>query len=218
MAHGTELVAILFAGTLLAGTFIVLLSPLIYKLVEEQTKFRLYALLALVIGVMAGSLYLVFLALSEPLFFLPFALLVTALRGVSPMFLYRSLEFRFEERKWWMILRVVLAVMFLGFAAYIVYTLVLDVLRPFIGPQPAEAIFVERLLMAIGGAFVIIRVLARILPESLRDKPTVWMAAILISVSFAFLAPFAIEGYEIYYRLSGLAGWIIGFLVLWKYS
>ncbi|MCJ2531048.1 MAG: hypothetical protein LN413_01845 [Candidatus Thermoplasmatota archaeon] len=218
MVNGTELVAILFAGTLLAGTFIVLLSPLIYKLVEEQTKFRLYALLALVIGVMAGSLYLVFLALSQPLFFLPFALLVTALRGVSPTFMYRSLEFRFEERKWWTILRVVLAVMFLGLAAYIVYTLVLDFFRPFVGPQPAEAIFVERILMALGGAFVIIRILARILPQSLRDKPTAWMAAILISVSFAFLAPFAIEGYEIYYRLSGLAGWVLGFVVLWKYS
>ncbi|MEE9267971.1 MAG: hypothetical protein V3U70_01030 [Thermoplasmata archaeon] len=218
MASHAELVAILFAGTLLAGTFIVLLSPLIYKLVEEQTKFRLYALLALVIGVMGGSLYLVFLALSEPLFFLPFALLVTALRVASPTFLYRSLEFRFEERKWWTILRVVLAVLFLGLAAYIVYTLVLDFLQPFIGPQPSEAIFVERLLMALGGAFVIIRILTRILPESLRDRPTVWMAAILISVSFAFLAPFAIEGYEIVYRLSGLAGWVLGFIVLWKYS
>ncbi len=218
MASHSELVAILFAGTLLAGTFIVLLSPLIYKLVEEQTKFRLYALLALVIGVMGGSLYLVFLALSEPLFFLPFALLVTALRVASPTFLYRSLEFRFEERKWWTILRVVLAVLFLGLAAYIVYTLVLDFLQPLIGPQPSEAIFVERLLMALGGAFVIIRILTRILPESLRDKPTVWMAAILISVSFAFLAPFAIEGYEIVYRLSGLAGWVLGFIVLWKYS
>jgi hypothetical protein len=72
--------------------------------------------------------------------------------------------------------------------------------------------------MALGGAFVIIRILTRILPESLRDKPTVWMAAILISVSFAFLAPFAIEGYDIYYRLSGLAGWVLGFIVLWKYS
>jgi hypothetical protein len=218
MASHAELVAILFAGTLLAGTFIVLLSPLIYKLVEEQTKFRLYALLALVIGVMGGSLYLVFLALSEPLFFLPFALLVTALRVASPTFLYRSLEFRFEERKWWTILRVVLAILFLGLAVYIVYTLVLDFLQPLIGPQPSEAIFVERLLMALGGAFVIIRILTRILPESLRDKPTVWMAAILISVSFAFLAPFAIEGYDIYYRLSGLAGWVLGFIVLWKYS
>ncbi len=44
------------------------------------------------------------------------------------------------------------------------------------------------------------------------------MAAILISVSFAFLAPFAIEGYEVVYRLSGLAGWVLGFVVLWKYS
>ncbi len=218
MVNGQELGAILFAGSLLAGTFIVLLSPVIYKLVEEQTKFRLYALLALVIGVMAGSLYLVFLALSQPLFFLPFAVLVTALRAVSPTFLYRSAEFRFEERKWWAALRMLLAILFLGFASYIVYTLVLDLLQPFIGPQPPEALFVEQLLMALGGAFVIIRILARILPESLRDRPTVWMAAILISVSFAFLAPFAIEGYEIYYRLSGVAGWLIGFVVLWKYS
>ncbi len=219
MANHTELVAILFAGTLLAGTFIVLLSPVIYKLVEKQTKFRLYALLGLVIGVMAGSLYLVFLALSEPLFFLPFALLVTALRVASPTFLYRSLEFRFEERKWWVFLRVTLAIAFLGYAGYIVYTLLLlFVLQPILGPPSAEALFTEQLLMALGGAFVIIRVLTRILPEALRDKPTVWIAAILISVSFAFLAPFAIEGYDIYYRLSGLAGWLIGFVVLWKYS
>lgn len=216
MVNGQELVAVLFAGTLVAGTLIVLLSPVIYKLVEEQTKFRLYALLALVVGVMAGSLYLVFLALNQPLFFLPFAVLVTGLRAVSPTILYRSLEFRFEERKWWVILKVLLAAAFLGYAGYIVYTLVLDLFQPFVGPRPAEALFSEQLLMALGGAFVIIRVLSRILPESLRDKPTVWIAAILLSVSFAFLAPFAIEGYEIYYRLSGLAGWLIGFYVLWR--
>lgn len=218
MVNGQELGAILFAGTLLAGTFIVLLSPVIYKLVEEQTKFRLYLLLALVIGVMAGSLYLVFLALDNPLFFLPFAVLVAALRAASPTFLYRSLEFRWEERKWWAILRVLLAILFLGFAGYITYTLILDVLRPFVGPQSAEALFVERVLMAVGGAFVIVRIFSRILPESLRDKPTAWIAAILIAVSFAFLAPFAIAGYENYYRLSGIAGWVLGFVVLWRYS
>ncbi|MFQ5986667.1 MAG: hypothetical protein ACE5KQ_04860, partial [Thermoplasmata archaeon] len=189
-----------------------------YKLVEEQTKFRLYALLALVIGVMAGSLFLVFLALEEPLFFLPFAVLVVALRAVSPTFLYRSIEFRYEEGKWWPFLRVFLAIVFLGFAGYITYTLILDLLEPIFGPQPPEVLFVEQLLMAIGGAFVIIRVLSRILPESLRDKPTVWVAAILVSVSFAFLAPFAIPDYNVYYRLSGIAGWLLGFIILWRYS
>jgi predicted MFS family arabinose efflux permease len=167
---------------------------------------------------MAGSLYLVFLALSEPLFFLPFAVLVAALRVVSPTFLYRSVEFRYEERKWWAILRVLLAILFLGFAGYITYTLILDLLQSVIGPQSAEALFVEQILMAVGGAFVIVRVFSRVLPESLRDKPTAWIAAILISVSFAFLAPFAIDGYENYYRLSGVAGWLLGFVILWKYS
>jgi Na+/melibiose symporter-like transporter len=220
MVNGQELGAILFAGTLLAGTLIVLLSPIIYKLVEEQTKLRLYLLLALVIGVMAGSLFLVFLALSQPLFFLPFAILVAGLRFVSPTFLYRSVEFRFEERKWWVVLRVLLAIVFLGFAGYIVYTLILEFLAPLLGPQSAEALFVEQLLMAVGGAFVVVRILARVLPEAVREKPTVWIAAILISVSFSFLAPFAFpEGqYVLLYRLSGLAGWVLGFVMLWKYS
>ncbi|MDX1534023.1 MAG: hypothetical protein R3291_00185 [Thermoplasmata archaeon] len=218
MVNGQELGAILFAGTLVAGTLIVLLSPVIYKLVEEQTRFRLYLLLVLVIGVMAGSLYLVFLALSEPLFFLPFAILVSVFRGVSPTFLYRSIEFRFEERKWWAALRVLLAAVFLGFAGYVTYVLILDLLEPFLGPQPPEVLFVEQLLMAAGGAFVVVRILSRILPETLRDKPTVWIAAILISVAFAFLAPFAIPEYAIYYRLSGLVGWVLGFVVLWRYS
>ncbi len=72
--------------------------------------------------------------------------------------------------------------------------------------------------MALGGAFIIIRLLARILPESLKEKPTVWISALLLSLAFAVLAPFAFPGYDIYYRLAGLVGWVAGFVVIWRFS
>ncbi|MFQ5837364.1 MAG: hypothetical protein ACE5HJ_01110 [Thermoplasmata archaeon] len=214
-----EILAFLFAGMLISGTLIILLSPVIFRLTEEVTKWKLYGLLALVLGIMGVSLYAVYLALSEPLFFLPFVALVLGLRASSPTFLFRSLREKFELRKFWTPLRIVLAAGFLGYAGYLVYVLLSDLFADVFGQAPSSAaVLSEALLMAVGGAFVIVRVFAKILPESLREKPTVWVSAILLSLAFAVMAPFAFPNYDIYYRLAGLAGWIIGFVVIWRFS
>lgn len=210
--------AFLFGGMLIAGTLIVLLSPVIFKLTQEVTSWKLYGLLALVLAVMGVSLYVVYLALTEPLFFLPFVVLVVGLRASSPTILFKSLQERFEVSRFWTPLKVLLAVGFLGYAGYLIYTLVLDLLEPLIGPQSQAALLSEQLLMALGGAFVIIRVFAKVLPESLRDKPTAWIAAILLSVAFAVMAPFAFPGFDVAYKAAGLGGWLLGLLVIWRFS
>ncbi len=218
------LLASLFAGMLIAGTLIMLLSPLIFKLTQEATKWRLYGLLALVLGIMGVSIYIVILALTNELFFLPFVVLVVGLRGASPTFLYRSLRDRFELNRLWRFLRILLAAGFLGYAGYIAYTIIVDLVGPVLGVgQSGAAILSEQLLMAIGGSFLIVRLLARILPESLMERPTVWIAAILISLALAVLAPYAFPGgeavsYAIIYKLAGMVGWILGFVVIWRFS
>ncbi len=218
-----EILAFLFAGMLISGTLIVLLSPVIFKLTQETTKWRLYGLLALVLGIMGVSLYVVWLALTNELFFIPFVVLVVGLKGASPTFLFRSLRDRFELTKLWSVLRVILAAGFLGYAGYMAFTIVIDALGPVFGVEQSRiAILSEQLLMAAGGAFLIVRLLARILPESLREKPVVWVSAILISVAFAVLAPYAFPGeaisYATIYRLAGMGGWLLGFVVIWRFS
>ncbi len=212
-----EILAFLFAGMLIAGTLIILLSPLIFKLTEEVTKWKLYALLALVLGVMGVSVYVVWLALTEPLFFLPFVALVVGLRGASPTLLYRSLRDRFELKNFWVVIKILLAAGFIGYAGYLVYSIIVDVFQAFTGPQSTAAVLSEQLIMAIGGSFAIIRVFSKILPESLKEKPTVWVSAILLSLALAVLAPYAFPNYDIYYRLAGLGGWLLGFVVIWRF-
>lgn len=218
MVEQEPILAFLFAGMLIAGTLIVLLSPLIFKLTEEATKFRLYGLLALILGIMGVSLYLVFLALTNPLFFLPFVVLVVGLRAASPTLMYRSLEDRMELRRGWTILKWVLAVAFVGYAAYLVYTLLLDLLEPIVGPQSNLGILSEQLVMAVGGSFAVVRLFGRVLPDSLREKPTVWVSAILLSLAFAVMAPYAFPEYDLVYKAAGLAGWLLGFVVIWRFS
>lgn len=218
MAFETIL-AFLFGGMLISGTLLILLSPILFKLTEEITKPKLYALLAIVLAIMGLSMYVIYLALTEPLFFLPFVILVLGLRASSPTLLYRSLRDRLETKKYWTPLKIILAAGFLGYAAYLTYSIILKLLEEFFGPgESAAAILSEQLLMAVGGAFAIVRVFSKILPESLRDRPTVWISAILLSLAFAVMAPYAFPGYDLYYRLAGLAGWIIGFIVIWRFS
>ncbi len=216
MANGDVLFPAMFAGMLIAGTLLVLLSPLFFKLTEEVKSWKLYALLALVIGVMGLSLYVVYLALSDPLFFIPFVVLVFGLRVASPTFLFRSLRDRFELRKFWPIVKILMAAGFLAYAGYLTYTILAYYFGQLFGFASSQVDYSELLLMAVGGAFIIIRLFARILPESLRERPTVWIAAILLSVAFSVLAPFAFPGYDIYYRLAGLAGWVAGFIFIWR--
>jgi hypothetical protein len=213
------ILAFLFGGMLISGTLIILLSPIIFKLTEEMTKWKLYGLLAIILAVMGLSLYVIALALENPLFFLPFVVLVLGIRASSPTFLYRSLRDRFETKKFWTPLKFVLAAGFIAYAGYLVYSLLLKVFGEFFGVGGSVAADLsEQVLMAAGGAFVIVRLFAKILPESLMEKPTVWLSAILLSLAFAVMAPFAFPGYDIAYRLAGLAGWIIGFVVIWRFS
>lgn len=216
MANGDILFPAMFAGMLIAGTLLVLISPLFFRLTEEVKPWKLYALLALVIGVMGLALYVVFLALSDPLYFIPFVALVLGLRTASPTFLYRSLRDRFELRKFWPMVKILMAVGFLAYAGYLTYTLLAQFFGQLFGFTSSQVDYIELLLMAVGGAFIIVRLFARILPESLKERPTVWISAILLSVAFSVLAPFAFPGYDIYYRLAGLAGWVTGFVVIWR--
>lgn len=213
-----EILAYLFAGMLVAGTLIVLLSPILFRLTQDMTKWKLYGVLALVLGVMGVSLFVVYLALENPLLFLPFVVLVVGLRLASPGLLYRTLEDRLETRSFWRILRILLAIAFLGFAAYLAYSLLLSLFESFAGPQSTGALLSEQIVMAVGGSFAIVRLFTRILPESLRERPTVWLSAILLSLALAVMAPYAFPGYDNYYRLAGLAGWILGFVYLWRFG
>ncbi|MEE9236330.1 MAG: hypothetical protein V3U52_00865 [Thermoplasmata archaeon] len=212
-----EILAFLFAGMLISGTLIVLLSPIMFRLTKDATPWKLYGLLALILGIMGLSLYVVYLALSEPLFFLPFVALVVGLRVVSPIFLFRSLGDRFETKRFWVVLKIILAIGYVGFAGYLVYAILSELFADVFGQaQSTATILSEQLLMAAGGAFIMIRVFTKILPEALREKPTTWVSAILLSLAFAVMAPYAFPNYDIAYRLAGLAGWIMGFVVIWR--
>lgn len=223
MADVEPVAAFLFGGTLVAAMLLLLLWPLVVRLRTEPTRAKSYALLALLGAVAAVALIVIWQAIDNPVLFAPFVALVVGLRLASPTMLYRSAKRRFGRReRVWPVLRVLLVVAFVAFAAFLIFSLIVRALEGLglAGDGLLDAIGLsEQVVMAAGGAFVIVRVLAKVLPASLRDRPRLWAAAILVSVAFAVMAPYAFGQfeYEVAYNASGIGGWLIGFLVAWKY-
>ena len=84
-----------------------------------------------------------------------------------------------------------------------------------VGQQPSDlAGLSEQLAMAIGASLLVIRTGFRFRPRLTMELWPIWIAATLFAIAFVVVAPYAFPAFEAVYLVSGLAGWILGVLIV----
>ena len=203
-----------FSALLGAGAVVLLFVPILRHAWYFTASRRAYAVILAVLLLLAlGTTLLVTFVGSEAAYLLPVAAVAAGLRCASPTLLYRSARDRFEARPRWRILRLALGVGYAALAADVGYALV----RLLLGTPPPGLLFLsEQLVMAVGAAVLIVRTAFRFRPRTSGDLWPVWTAAVLRAVAFVVLTPYAFPAFAETYAASGLFGWIVGLLVLWR--
>ena len=84
------------------------------------------------------------------------------------------------------------------------------------GGVAAGAGFIAALVMALGASALFARFALRVRPQERASLWPVWLAALLFAIAFLVVAPYAFPAFAIIYTASGLAGWLLGSLVLWR--
>lgn len=207
-----EDLVVLFAALLVLGAVLLLFAPLFYRLVRS----RLWALsfVLAVPALLVGAIGIAFVesTFSEPVVLVPVVLLVFGARVMSPTLAFFKVRERFEGASHWPLVKLGLLLGFVLFAVYLAS-------HGFRDPGTASGdpvLFLEKLVMAGGTAFVFLRIYWRFMPAGSYNRFMVWIAAILFSMAIAVVAPFAFPAYGILYALSGLMGWFIGAAVALK--
>ncbi len=201
-----------FAGLLATGSVVLLFVPLLVHI-------RLFSASRPLVAVVIGALFalsvtavlLVTYAVSSPTDFLPIVAITAVLRVASPTLLYRGIRKRFELRRGWSAIRLLVAVTFVAFAALLAYNLT----RLLAGRQSSDLVGLsEQLAMALGASLLIVRAGFRFRPRLTMELWPIWIAATLFAIAFVVVAPYAFPAFEAVYLVSGLAGWIAGALIL----
>ena len=212
MAAGEVQFIYLFSGLLAFGAVFLAFVPALHHAWTFAVSRRTFAvLLAVILGVGVASVLFVTYAVSDPLYFLPVALITVGLRMASPFLLYRGVQDRFEAERWWIAGRWVLAIAFLLLAAILAYHLV----RLASGSRAQDLVLLsEQLAMALGASSLIVRAGLRIRPRDTPEVWPIWAAAVLLALAFVVVLPYAVPAFEIVYVVSGLIGWTVGILVV----
>ena len=201
-----------FAALLAIGSVVLLFVPLLLH-VRLFSASRL--VFALVIGALLAlsliALLLVTTVVSTPADFLPIVAITAVLRISSPTLLYRGIRERFEVNPMWSGIRLLVALAFVAFAVLLTYNLS----RVLAGQQPSDlAGLSEQLAMAVGASLLVIRTGFRFRPRLTMELWPIWIAATLFAIAFVVVAPYAFPAFEAVYLVSGLAGWILGVLIV----
>ena len=89
-----------------------------------------------------------------------------------------------------------------------------------VGPSSSTTIgaFVvsEQLIMAVGASALFVRFAFRVRPQERGYLWPVWFSALLFAIAFLVVAPYAFPGFAIVYAASGVVGWSLGAVVLWR--
>ncbi len=200
----------LFAVLLISGAILILFAPLFYRLAREGLW--IFCLILAVPAVLLVTLGLSFIQLSfaDPAVLAPVVAVVFGLRVISPTLAFFKVRERLEGTGSWIPARVGLAGGFVTLGIFVAVTGFWEI-------SSLDPILIsERIAMAVGTAFVFLRFQARVMPHGSYDMFVVWLAAILFSLAFALVAPFAFPAYAVLYALSGTMGWLIGAAVAMK--
>jgi hypothetical protein len=189
-----------------------MLAPLFYRLARNG----LWAI-GLVLAVPAfllvtTGLSFIQLSFTDPTVLGPVVAVVFGMRVVSPTLAYFSVRQRLEGRSSWTPARFGLVAGFVTLGIYVSIT-------GFGGTSPVDPILIsERILMAVGTVFIFLRFHLKVMPHGSQAMFVVWLAAILFSMAFAVVAPFAFPAYGVLYAVSGTMGWLIGAAIAMKSS
>lgn len=213
MATAAEIQLVyVFSGLLVLGAVLLGLLPALHHAWTFAASRRFFGVLIVVIVILGiGAVVLVGLAISDPIYFLPIAVVTVGLRLASPYLLYRRIEDRFDAMRTWRTFRWLVALAFLVLAAVLAYHLILIASGT---EASGVAILSEQLIMALGASFLIVRAGLRVRPHEATEMWPVWSAAVLFALAFVVVLPYAVPAFEAVYAASGLVGWSIAFLVV----
>lgn len=202
----------LFAILLVLGSVLLLFSPVFYRLLQSGLWALTFLLAVPAFVLLAIGLSIVEVSFQDPLYLAPVVAVVFGMRVASPTLAFFKFREKLEVSRLWSLARPLLLVTFLAFGLYVAY-------KAFLNPDGAtvDPILVsERVLMAVGTSFVFLRLYLKVMPKGSYHMMVLWAAAIMFSLAFAVVAPYAFPAYETLYALSGLMGWLIGGAVIWK--
>ena len=201
-----------FSALLVLGAVLLALLPALHHAWTFAASRRFVVVLIAVILILGiGAVLLVGSAISDPIYFLPIALVTVGLRLISPYLLYRRIEDRFDTNRTWRVVRWLVGFGFLGLAAILAYHLVLIASGT---EASGVAILSEQLIMALGASFLIVRAGLQVRPREATELWPIWSAAVLFAIAFVVVLPYAVPAFETIYAASGLVGWSIAFVVV----
>jgi len=213
MATAAEIQLVyVFSALLVLGAVLLALLPALHHAWTFAASRRFVVVLIAVILILGiGAVLLVGSAISDPIYFLPIALVTVGLRLISPYLLYRRIEDRFETNRTWRVMRWLVGFGFLGLAAILAYHLILIASGT---EASGVAILSEQLITALGASFLIVRAGLQVRPHEATELWPIWSAAVLFAVAFVVVIPYAVPAFETVYAASGLVGWSIAFAVV----
>lgn len=202
----------LFAALLILGSIVLLFAPVFVRLVRNGMWALSFALA--LPGLLLAVLGYTFVEASfrNPAILAPVVAVVFGARVVSPTLTFFKVRDRMKDAAAWPPLKLLLTAGFLLFAVYIM----LNGLGGSEASQTDPVLISERVIMAVGTAFVFLRFYIRFVPSGSYNRLALWVAAILFSTAIAVVAPYAFPDYGVLYALSGLMGWLIGSAVALK--
>jgi hypothetical protein len=206
-----DLVSI-FAILLVLGSVLLLFAPLFYRLLKSGLWALTFLLAVPALILVALGLTFIEFSFRDPIYLAPVVAVVFGMRVASPTLAFFRFRDRLEPTRFWAPARVLLLTTFMAFGVYVAY-------KAFISPEASNVDLVivsERILMATGTAFIFLRLYLRVMPKGSYNMLVLWAAAILFSLAFAVVAPYAFPAYSVLYALSGVMGWLIGSAVAWK--
>ncbi|MFQ6013582.1 MAG: hypothetical protein ACE5LS_08070 [Thermoplasmata archaeon] len=200
----------LFAVLLISGAILILFAPLFYRLARNGLWAISFVLAVPAFLLVTMGLSFIQLSFADPMILAPVVAVVFGVRVVSPTLAFFKVRERLEGRNAWTPARFGLVAGFVTLGIYVG-------ISGFNETSAMDPILIsERILMAVGTAVVFLRLHLRVRPHGSYDMFVVWLAAILFSLAFAVVAPFAFPAYTVLYALSGIMGWLIGAAVAMK--
>jgi hypothetical protein len=200
-----------FAACLAIGSAVILFVP-VFRYLHDNAFGRTSVWIALIglLGLSIAAVSAITTETSDSAAFIPIAVVTVGLRLSSPVLLYRGARDRFETARTWPVVRLLLAVVFVGLAGVLAYGLYLELIGQTVPPPVALS---EQFAMAVGASFLIIRTAYRLRPQITVDLWPFWTSATAFAVAFIVIAPYAFPAYAIVYAVSGILGWILAFVV-----
>lgn len=200
-----------FAASLAIGSAVILFVP-VFRYLHDNAYGRTSLWIALIglLGLSIAAVSAITTETSNSAAFLPVAAVTAGLRLSSPVLLYRGIRDRLETARTWPVVRLLLAVGFVGLAGVLAYELSQALTNQTVPPPIALS---EQFAMAVGASFLILRTAYRLRPRMTVDLWPFWTSATAFAVAFIVIAPYAFPAFAIVYAVSGIIGWILAFLV-----